>query len=255
MTTDEHTLIGAWALDAVDAGERELVERHLDSCASCAQEAAELREAVARLADVTIAEPPPRLRDSVLAEVRRTRQEAPVAAPGEAPESARDRRRRAPRSRSGTHRAHRLRLALGAAALAVVAAFAGVFATWSVMQQPGGEGDGSPIAAVLEAPDAEVAYKEADGGGRVTVISSDSLDDAVVVVSDLAAVGDDRSYQVWMVDEAGQVSAGVMDPGDSSATMLVEGLGDTQVIGVTNEPAGGSAAPTLPMVADVALDA
>ncbi|SDD60443.1 anti-sigma factor [Glycomyces harbinensis] len=248
MSTDEHTMIGAWALDAVDADERARVERHLAACASCAQEAAELRETVARLADVTITEPPPRLRDSVLAEVRRTRQEAPVA---HEPEP----RRRGRAHRSRARHQSRLRLALGAAALAVVAAFAGIFGTWAVMQQPGGESRGDQIAAVLEAADAEVSYQEPDGGGRVTVIASEALDQAVVVVSDLAAPGDDRSYQVWKVNEAGQVSAGVMDAGDASATMLVEGLGDTRVVGVTNEPAGGSDEPTLPMVADVALDA
>ena len=68
-------------------------------------------------------------------------------------------------------------------------------------------------------------------------------------------VDDDHSYQVWLVDAAGQESASVMDPGDSSATMWIEGLGDTEVIGVTEEPAGGSTTPTLPMVADVALPA
>jgi anti-sigma-K factor RskA len=253
MSDDVHTLIGPWVLDAVDDGERRLVESHLAECVSCAQEAAELREAAWRLADVTVAEPPPRLRERVLAEVRRTRQEAPAArSPEPAPEPA---PRPEPRRARRGLRIPRLRLALGAAAIAVAAAFAGVFATWAVVQQPGGEEPDDPIAAVLEAPDAEVSYQEADGGGLVTVISSDALDDAVVVASDLAAVGDDRSYQVWMVDEAGQVSAGVMDPGDSSATMLVEGLGDTRLIGVTNEPAGGSETPTLPMVADVALPA
>ncbi|THV27106.1 anti-sigma factor [Glycomyces paridis] len=240
---DVHTLIGAWALDAVDADERLRVERHLAECESCAQEAAELREAVSRLADVTLTEPPPRLRDAVLAEVRRTRQEAPAEPAPQARGSVR-------RSRAGGHR--RLRLALGAAVLAVAAAFAGVAVTWSVMR--GAEtGPESELAAVLEAPDAEVGSQAADGGGRVTVVSSAALDRAVVVVSGLAEVADDRSYQVWLVDEAGQVSAGVMDAGDSSATMLVDGLGDTQVIGVTNEPAGGSEVPTLPMVADVGI--
>lgn len=251
MSEDVHTLVGAWALDAVDADERARVERHLDACVSCAQEAAELRETVARLADVTVAEPPARLRESVLAQVRRTRQEAPAARQGEAPAPG-----PVAGSRRGPHRSRRsprLRLALGAAALAVAAAFAGVFATWALMQQPAGEGE--RIAAVLEAADAEVAYQEAEGGGRVTVITSAALDQGVVVVSDLAAPGPDRSYQVWLVDEAGQVSAGVMDAGDASATMLVEGLGDTLLVGVTNEPAGGSAEPTLPMVADVALNA
>ncbi|GAA2126704.1 anti-sigma factor [Glycomyces algeriensis] len=246
MSTEVHTLIGAWALDAVDADERRQVEEHLTECASCAQEAGELREAVWRLSDVTLAEPPAALRERVLAEVRRTRQEAPlVSEPEAAPKPA----RRVPRLRLP-----RLRLAVGAAALAAVAAFAGVFATWAVLR-PEESPTADRMTAVLEAPDAEVAYQEADGGGRVTVVASESLDEAVVVVSDLAAVDDDRSYQVWLVDEAGQESAGVMDAGDSSATMWIDGLGDTDLIGVTEEPAGGSAAPTLPMVADVALPA
>ncbi|GAB4005712.1 hypothetical protein GCM10029992_54390 [Glycomyces albus] len=87
------------------------------------------------------------------------------------------------------------------------------------------------------------------------MVHSPSLDEAVVVVADLADVSDDRSYQVWLVEPEGQVSAGVMDPGDDSATMLVEGVGDAEVIGVTEEPAGGSEAPTTPMVADVELGA
>jgi hypothetical protein len=249
MSTEVHTLIGAWALDAVDADERRQVEQHLTECASCAQEAGELREAVWRLSDVTLTEPPAALRERVLAEVRRTRQEAPlVTEPETAPQPARH-GWRVPRLRLP-----RLRLAVGAAALAAVAAFAGVFATWAVMR-PEEPATADRMTAVLEAPDAEVAYQEAEGGGRVTVVASESLDEAVVVVSDLAAVDDDHSYQVWLVDEAGQQSAGVMDAGDSSATMWIEGLGDTDVIGVTEEPAGGSAAPTLPMVADVALPA
>ncbi|MFG3338405.1 anti-sigma factor domain-containing protein [Glycomyces sp. NPDC048151] len=244
MSTDVHTLIGAWALDAVEPEERRLVEAHMTECASCAQEAAELREAVWRLSDVTLAEPPAALRERVLAEVRRTRQEAPAASEPEP----------APRRVRRPWRLPRLRLAFGAAALAAAAALLGVFVTWNVMQ-PGETPEADRIAAVLEAPDAEVAVQAAEGGGRVTVVASASLDEAVVVVSDLAAVDDDHSYQVWLVDAAGQESAGVMDPGDSSATMWIEGLGDTEVIGVTEEPAGGSTDPTLPMVADVALPA
>ncbi|WP_205324650.1 anti-sigma factor domain-containing protein [Glycomyces sp. YM15] len=251
MSTDVHTLIGPWVLDAVDDDERRLVDEHLAACVSCAQEAAELREAVWRLSDVTLAEPPAALRERVLAEVRRTRQEAPAATePDAAPRPA----RRRPRLRLPRLHFPRLRLAVGAAALAAVAAFAGIFAAWTVMR-PEEPLESERMIAVLEAPDAEVAYQEADGGGRVTVVASESLDDAVVVVSGLAAVDDDRSYQVWLVDEGGQESAGVMDAGDSSATMLIEGLGDTDLIGVTEEPAGGSTTPTLPMVADVALPA
>ncbi|XVU28429.1 maleylpyruvate isomerase family mycothiol-dependent enzyme [Actinoplanes sp. CA-054009] len=42
-------LIGAWALDACPPGETELVEAHLDTCDTCAEEAAALREAAADL--------------------------------------------------------------------------------------------------------------------------------------------------------------------------------------------------------------
>ncbi|WP_026923185.1 anti-sigma factor [Glycomyces arizonensis] len=252
MNADVHTLIGAYALDAVDDAERRLVDRHLDECASCAQEAAELREAASRLADVTIAEPPPRLRERVLAEARRTRQEAPPDRPVE-PEGPIASAERILRPR----RLPRLRRALAATALVVVIAFAGGAITWVVMQQYAESevSESDRLAAVLEAADAEVSTEDAVGGGQVTVVASASLDQAVVVVSDLAAVGEDRAYQLWLVNDEGPVSAGVMDPGDSSATMLVDGIDETDVMGVTEEPAGGSDAPTLPMVAGVDMTA
>ncbi|MEU6247865.1 anti-sigma factor [Glycomyces sp. NPDC047010] len=240
MSDDVHSLIGAWALNAVDDDERRRVEAHLLECESCAAEAVELREAAGRLSDVLLTEPPPGLRDRVLAETRRTGQDT-------APEP----RRRAHRPR----RAPRLRTALGAAALTLAAAFLGVFATWQVMRSTEAPLPESEMTAVLEAPDAAVSVQQADGGGRVTVLFSASLDQAVVVVSDLAAIDDDRSYQLWLVDPSGQVSAGVMTPGDTSATMLLTGLGDTEVVGLTNEPAGGSPQPTEPMLADLPLPA
>jgi anti-sigma factor RsiW len=243
MSDDVHSLVGAWALNALDDDERRRVEAHLLECESCAAEAVELRETAVRLSDVLLTEPPPELRDRVLAAVRRTGQD-PAPAPRRRP--ARDRR---------TVRVPRLRLAFGAAVLALAAAFAGVFATWQIMRAADTTVADSAMTAVLEAPDADVAVQGAEGGGRVTVVFSAELDQAVVVVSDLADIGDDRSYQVWLVDEAGQVSAGVMAPGDSSATMLVDGLGDTEVVGLTNEPAGGSDQPTQPMLADLVLPA
>src|SRR2546429_2998612 len=72
-----HTLVGAYALDAVDDVERAAVERHLRGCVACAAEAAELRATAARLVDAAAVAPPPRLREAVTARIRRTRQEAP----------------------------------------------------------------------------------------------------------------------------------------------------------------------------------
>src|SRR5262245_3364931 len=77
MSTEIHALAGAYALDAVDDVERAAFRRHLAECQTCAREVAELQETVGRLADSTWELPPLRMRDTVFAEVRRTRQISP----------------------------------------------------------------------------------------------------------------------------------------------------------------------------------
>ncbi|GAA2274887.1 anti-sigma factor [Glycomyces scopariae] len=208
------------------------------------------------MADVTLADPPICLRGSVLTEIRHTRQAAPASRAAEPDRRSRRTARRndAPSSPHRRARHGRWRLTSGAAALAVAAAFAGVIATWSIMSGTAPT-EPDPIAAVLAAADAEVAFTDAQGGGTVTVIASAELDQAVVVVAGLPDTGSDRAYQVWTVEGTTPASAGVMNPGDSSATVLVEDMNGIEVIAVTEEPAGGSQTPTLPMVADIALDA
>lgn len=71
MTADPHTLMGAYALDAVNARERAAFDRHLRSCTQCHVEVAELRETAARLADAAPSSPPGRLRTSVLTAIGR----------------------------------------------------------------------------------------------------------------------------------------------------------------------------------------
>lgn len=242
MNTQVHTLIGAYALDAVDEAERQLVEEHLTSCVECAQEVREWRATAARLADATITEPPQRMRDNVMFQIRRTRQEPPEEG--------------SPQAILRPKRIRPWRSLVAASALAAVMALAGAAVTYVWMQdQVSGEREESDqISEVLTAADADVSVVDADGGGQVTVVASASHDQAVVVVSELEQVGDDRAYQLWLADEDGQESAGVMPAGDQSATMLVSGIADFDLIGVTNEPAGGSSTPTLPMVADVELE-
>ncbi len=58
MSEDIHTLVGAYALDAVDDLERLRFDRHLVTCPSCEQEVAELRATAGRLADLTDIAPP-----------------------------------------------------------------------------------------------------------------------------------------------------------------------------------------------------
>jgi anti-sigma factor RsiW len=78
MSTDVHTLAGAYVLDAVSDAERRAFEHHMTRCPSCTQEVRELRETTVRLGSATVAAPPPRMWDQVH---DATRQLSPSARP------------------------------------------------------------------------------------------------------------------------------------------------------------------------------
>ena len=67
MSTEPHTLSGAFVLDALSPEEAEQFRRHLQSCAVCREEVRELREAAARLGAVEAIAPPLELKTRVLA--------------------------------------------------------------------------------------------------------------------------------------------------------------------------------------------
>ncbi|WBB74734.1 anti-sigma factor [Micromonospora sp. WMMD1128] len=235
--TDIHALAGAYVLDAVDDVERAAFDRHLADCESCALELAELRETAARLADSTWSVPPPALRTAVLAEIRRTRQERPGPAGRVGPAAA---------------GAWRRRLAV-AAAVVLLAGGAGA-ATWVAQEQrvrdarteaDAARDEAGRIRAVLAAPDAVVRTGVAPAGGRVTVVASASRDEGVALVAGLAAPGPDRAYQLWLIEGATATSAGVLPAGQGGGTRLLSGVRGKGLFGVTEEPAGGSAQPTM----------
>ena len=66
-----HLLTGAYAADALDAGERDAFEVHLGTCDACRQEVAELTATTARLGSAEAVPPPPGLRARVLDEIGR----------------------------------------------------------------------------------------------------------------------------------------------------------------------------------------
>ncbi|SBT46831.1 anti-sigma factor [Micromonospora auratinigra] len=242
MTTDIHALAGAYVLDAVDDVERAAFERHLADCPTCTLEVAELREATARLADPTWSVPPPGLRTDVLARVRRTPQERPGRA-----------------GRDGSAAARRWRRRLAAAAAAVVLAGGAGAATWVAQEQRvrdarteagAARDETARIRAVLTAPDAVVRTSAAPTGGRVTVVASATRDEGVALLAGLAAPAPGRAYQLWLIQGGSVASAGVLPAGRGEATVLIGGVRGKGLLGVTEEPAGGSARPsTAPLVA------
>jgi anti-sigma factor RsiW len=74
-----HTLVGAYAMDAVSDSDRAGFEQHLAECRSCREEIRELREATARLAVAAAVVPRPELKARALQAVTHIRQLPPVS--------------------------------------------------------------------------------------------------------------------------------------------------------------------------------
>ena len=78
LRQDLHTLAGVYALDALDSGkELNRFSHHLNRCPSCASEVRGFREVATAMAFASSSDPPPEMRDRVLAAVARTRQLPP----------------------------------------------------------------------------------------------------------------------------------------------------------------------------------
>ena len=228
MSPDIHTSTGAYAADALPPEEREQVEAHLAVCPACAQEVAEMRAALTRLADATAEPPPPALRARVLAEAARTRQQPPVLRPGE-------RRARGRRWWSGAP------LQIAAAALVVAVVALSVLLVQRQNQLDRQQQLVAEITSVLNAPDRVVTTADLGSGGRGTAVVAHG--EAVFLASDLPPVASDRTYQLWVMAPGSTTSAGLLGRGHT-AQALVSAVRPGDALGVTVEPAGGSPQPT-----------
>lgn len=224
---DVHTSTGAYAAGALPPEERAQVEEHLAVCPACAQEVAEMLAALTRLADAAAEPPPPGLRARVLAEAAHTRQVPPVVVP------------LVPRPRGRWWTGAPMQLA--AAALLVVAVVLGVLLVQQRGQLDHQRALVAEISTVLNDPHHVVTTGALTSGGRGTAVVSGSR--AVFLASGLPSVAADRTYQLWVMGPNPTRSAGLLGRA-GSAQLLVEQLGPGDQLGVTLEPAGGSAQPT-----------
>jgi len=83
MRPDAHTLVAAYAVHALDEGERADVVEHLDQCDTCRDDLRSFRVTATVLAAATAEAPPARMRAAVLARARTTPQLPPLT--GERP--------------------------------------------------------------------------------------------------------------------------------------------------------------------------
>jgi len=212
--SDVHALSGAYALDAVTEHERASFERHMATCEPCRAEVASLRETAAVLSDLTVEEPPPALRASVLASIGEVRQ-----LPPHPPE-----RRR---------RFHPRMLLVAAAAVVALAGGVGIAVT-----QPWNTEQGQTLTAtdrVLQDPNAQRVTQTFDDGARATVVRSSAERRAVIVTHDMPDAPQGHSYVIWLQQGDRMVRAATMPQGPDN-TVLLEGDAVTaSAAGVTVE--------------------
>jgi anti-sigma-K factor RskA len=233
-----HTLAGAYAMDALTAGDRARFERHLATCDECAQEVAGLREATARLAVASAAAPPPPLRDRVLAAAAMTRQLPPAAA-------------RLP----GWRRPVAAASALAAAAVLAAAVVFGVSNGSMRQQLDQDRASSQQMAAVFTARDATMMTSGLAGGGTATIVMSHARDALVFTAADLRTLPASRGYELWLIGPSGDRPVAMLPPVSRGMTapVIASGLRPGDRLGLTDEPAGGASRPTPPMMLDMPL--
>jgi Anti-sigma-K factor rskA, C-terminal/Anti-sigma-K factor RskA, N-terminal domain len=248
-----HTLVGAYALDAVEDEDRPEFERHLLTCEQCRDDVRGLRETTARLAAATAITPRPELRQSTMQATAVVRQLPPVV-PG-------DRAVLGPRRGRWLARRVIARpwLAGVAAGLTVVLAVAavvlGLHAGAMQHRLAAQEQRDSAMTVVLGAHDAVVLTAAVSTGGTATVVMSHQARALVFTAKGLARLPGAMAYELWLAGPAGVTSAGMLPPGlrGMSGPMVVRGVAKGEQLELTAEPASGSRQPTSAPVVRVEL--
>jgi anti-sigma-K factor RskA len=226
VNDDIHDLSGAYALDALDDLERARFAAHLAKCPTCQRDVAEFRGAATHLGRAVAEPPPPALRASVLSAITEVRQDRPGPAP-----------------RAQRHTGRWVTLAAGIAAALVI----GVLTT-QLFSIRADRNEQEQIADIVAAPDAAIMALDGEvGSGRM--FWSPSLGRSLLVLDGLPTLESDRDYQLWFVVAGEQIPVEVYHPDDHRIVAVTPDLPEgLEALGITEEPAGGSPAPTGPML-------
>lgn len=263
-------LAEVYALDAVSPAERAAIEDYISAAPKQERDAFDerVRQARETLAVTFTAEeePPAGLFDRIVAQLPAQPPGQLQAQPGTSPLSApavhghakepgraggTDELGAARQRREERRRAPGLRNWLVGVAAAAVIALGGVGVGAYVANQ------NDPLNQVLQAQDVRQATVDVSGGGTATVSISSSKDAVVVKMDGVPAPPAGKVYQMWLIPKDGSapVSQGLMDAEALSKPAVVKGIGSAAALGITVEPVGGSASPTLPTVAAAPLGA
>jgi hypothetical protein len=254
---DLHTLTGAYALDALNPGsELTRFGRHLDRCPSCAGEVRGFREVATAMAFAATTEPPPEMRDRVLAAVARTRQLPPEVRTHVRPR----------RTRRAVPWIPWLSGAVATAAIAVAVLFGLAQShTQNELNQARAQNQAltqaqarvqaelnqarehdQALAQILGAPHVTLLSQQTTRGGVAVVVLDAAKRQLVVATSGLPALPPGKVYQLWLIGPVKIVSAGLLPAARAGVTtpVVATGIVKGDKLGLTVEPAPGSRQPT-----------
>lgn len=239
MSDDVHSLVGAYALNALPRDEEAFFERHLSVCEQCQREVAELTETTASLG-AAVAEPPPAdLRERVLAEALDTPQERSPNAmtPASAREAEGWRGRLRPVLATAAALVALALLSLGTAVVMLADRTSDLEAELSSAQE---------IMDVVTQPGMQVVDLESPPGTQARLLHGPEGDQAALVLDGLEDVSDEEAYQLWVMHGETPTPDRVFRPDEGGrAIVSVENdVADADAVAVTVEPRGGSDAPT-----------
>ncbi len=238
-------LLGAYALDAVDADEAAAVEAHLAECPRCAAEVADHREVAALLAHTGAPAP-----EGLWSQISASLEEPPpeMAIPLRTPDRPRSDvvdladRRRTPRWVPG---------AAVAAALVVVALITGL-----VVSDDDSAGDRDEQIAAPELEDVARRVMNDPDAARVVLASPEGDLEAPAAIADdgagylmgntLPALDQSQTYQLWGIRGDLVVSLGVL--GSSPGTVAFHVGDGVDALAITQEVAGGVVSSANPAV-------
>jgi anti-sigma-K factor RskA len=140
-------------------------------------------------------------------------------------------------------------LALGAAALLVIGLF-----SWNMVLQGEMQDLQGRVQSLQSQPQepqmVELGGAGTEQGARAELVTLKG-DRAVLVVEDMPAVPEGKTYQIWVIEDDVPKPSGLFEPSEDSIAAVVEHpLDEADAVAVTVEPDGGSPQPTTdPMLA------
>jgi len=234
-------MIPARALSALDAAEAQALNEHLENCAECRKELDDWQATAAALAlGADPAEPSPKVRERILAEVRKDLSESKVV-----PFRSTPRNLRSSFGLWGTI----------AAAVLFTALIVGLVVLWRQNNAIQAELQQSrEFMQLVTSPGARVReLKGVDlGAGATATVAYDSNGRVMLVADKLPGVPQGKTYQLWFIVGNKPPMPGQTFAPDSSGKgtmkeqMPHEAL-DSPTFAITLEPAGGSRTPTSPI--------